>query len=91
MTYVTIVLTLPHQHMTTYVPFNGLDSEIVNWEFTTVRLTYTKLIANGAVEWCHKVMSRKWTMRGPTPDKSGFVFGFENAGDATVFHLKFGF
>lgn len=70
----------------TYVPMNEL---IINkeksWTFTNISLSYSEIASKGIVVWCINNLEGRWTMLG------GNKFGFEDAGDATMFKIQFGF
>ena len=69
-----------------YVPMNELivDKE-THWTFTDIGITYAEIAERGIVLWCEENIKGRWTMLG------GNKFGFEDAGDAMVFKLQFGF
>lgn len=68
-----------------YVPMNKLimDKE-TSWTFTHIDIPYQAISSNGIVMWCVDNIEARWTMLG------GNKFGFEDAGDATMFKLQFG-
>lgn len=69
-----------------YVPMNELilDKE-TSWTFTSLRMPYHEIAQKGIVLWCVDNLRGRWTMLG------GNKFGFEDAEDATVFKMQFGF
>lgn len=70
----------------TYVPMNELirDKE-TSWTFTNLSLSYVDIARKGIVIWCGENLEGRWTMLG------GNKFGFEDAGDAVLFKIQFGF
>ena len=56
-----------------------------NWTFTHINLPYADIAAKGIILWCVKNLEGRWTMLG------GNKFGFEDASDATMFRIQFGF
>jgi len=69
-----------------YVPMNELirDKE-TSWTFTNIGLPYHEIAKQGIVMWCVQNLEGRWTMLG------GNKFGFEEAQDATLFKIQFGF
>ena len=69
-----------------YVPLNELilDKE-TEWTFTNLNIPYHTIAERGIVMWCVNNIEGRWTMLG------GNKFGFEDAGDATMFKIHFGF
>ena len=69
-----------------YVPMNELiRHKDTSWTFTNLHLPYTEIAKNGIVMWCIDNLQGRWTMLG------GNKFGFEDATDATMFKIQFGF
>lgn len=70
----------------TYVPMNELirDKE-TSWTFTNLSLSYVDIARQGIVIWCGENLEGRWTMLG------GNKFGFEDASDAVLFKIQFGF
>jgi hypothetical protein len=70
----------------TYVPMNELIREKEkSWTFTNISLPYHEIARKGIVIWCVENLEGRWTMLG------GNKFGFEDATDATMFRIQFGF
>lgn len=69
-----------------YVPMNKLimDKE-THWTFTNIHIPFTEIAKKGIILWCVENMEGRWTMLG------GNKFGFEEAADATMFRIQFGF
>lgn len=69
----------------TYVPMNELikDKSTV-WVFTQLNIPYIDIAKYKVVMWCMENIQGRWTMLG------GNKFGFEDAGDATMFKIQFG-
>lgn len=69
-----------------YVPLNKLilDKEKF-WTFTSLNISYPEITRQGIVMWCVENLQGRWTMLG------GNKFGFEEATDATMFKIQFGF
>ena len=69
-----------------YVPMNELikDKE-TSWTFTHIDMQYIDIAKKGIVLWCVENLKGRWTMLG------GNKFGFEDATDATMFKIQFGF
>lgn len=69
-----------------YVPLNKLilDKE-KHWTFTNLSISYPEITRQGIVMWCVENLQGRWTMLG------GNKFGFEEATDATMFKIQFGF
>jgi hypothetical protein len=69
-----------------YVPMNKLiKDKDTSWTFTSIDLSYHEIARRGIVIWCVKNLEGRWTMLG------GNKFGFEDAADATIFRMQFGF
>lgn len=69
-----------------YVPMNELiQDKHISWTFTSINLTYPEIAKHGIVIWCVEHIEGRWTMLG------GNKFGFEDATDATMFRMQFGF
>jgi hypothetical protein len=70
----------------TYVPMNELiKDKKTDWTFTNIHLPYYEIAQKGIIIWCVSNLEGKWTMLG------GNKFGFEDASDATMFRIQFGF
>jgi hypothetical protein len=70
----------------TYVPMNKLIMEKEkSWTFTSLNIDYQEIARRGIVLWCVDNLEGNWTMLG------GNKFGFEDARDATMFKIQFGF
>lgn len=76
-------------HMTKqdmYVPMNKLiRNKDTSWTFTNISMPYFEIAKRGIVMWCIENLEGRWTMLG------GNKFGFEDATDATMFRVQFGF
>lgn len=69
-----------------YVPMNRLLLDKENhWTFTNLNISYPEIAGKGIVMWCIENLRGRWTMLG------GNKFGFEDAEDATMFKIQFGF
>ena len=69
-----------------YVPMNKIIlNNMNNWTFTKIEISYKEIAKRGIILWCEEHLEGRWTMLG------GNKFGFEDAGDATMFKLQFGF
>ena len=76
----------PLMDKNTYVPLNELIKfKESNWTFTHINLPYIDIAMKGIVIWCVNTLEGRWTMLG------GNKFGFEEATDAVMFRLQFGF
>jgi hypothetical protein len=70
----------------TYVPMHNLiKDKDTEWVFTNLNIPYYEIAKRGIVIWCVENLEGRWTMLG------GNKFGFEDAGDATMFKIQFGF
>lgn len=70
----------------TYIPMNKLIQNTgAAWTFTHLHIPYADIAKKGIVMWCINNLEGKWTMLG------GNKFAFEDAGDALVFKIQFGF
>jgi hypothetical protein len=74
------------QNKDLYVPMNKLiyDKD-TSWTFTSIHLPYHEIATKGVVLWCNSYLEGRWTMLG------GSKFGFEDATDAVMFKMQFGF
>jgi hypothetical protein len=73
-------------HKNNYVPMNELIKNKENsWTFTNINLSYPEIAKQGIVVWCENNLEGRWTMLG------GNKFGFEDATDASMFRIQFGF
>ena len=69
-----------------YVPMNELIlNKETAWTFTNLHIPYYEIAKQGIVLWCVENLEGRWTMLG------GNKFGFEDANDALVFRMQFGF
>lgn len=69
-----------------YVPMNKLISDKdTSWTLTQLNISYSEIARLGIVMWCVNNLEGRWTMLG------GNKFGFEDATDATIFKIQFGF
>lgn len=69
-----------------YVPMNKLiRNKDTSWTFTNISMPYFEIAKRGIVMWCIENLEGRWTMLG------GNKFGFEDATDATMFRVQFGF
>ena len=69
-----------------YVPMNKLIlNKEAGWTFTSINMPYHEIAKQGIVIWCVNNLEGRWTMLG------GNKFGFEDATDATMFKIHFGF
>lgn len=69
-----------------YIPMNKLiENKENHWTFTYINLEYHEIAEKGIILWCVDNLEGKWTMLG------GNKFGFEDASDATMFKIQFGF
>lgn len=67
-----------------YIPMNELIRGMGgSWSFTNLDMPYEDLAKSGVIVWCIENLEGRWTMLG------GNKFGFEDAGDAFAFRLKF--
>lgn len=72
--------------MSKYIPLNYLvTNKGPEWTFTSLDLSYNEITKQGIVLWCVNNVEGQWTMLG------GNKFGFEDAGDAVMFRMQFGF
>lgn len=69
-----------------YIPMNNLIQEKdTTWTFTHLNIPYHEIASKGIVLWCVSTLEGRWTMLG------GNKFGFEDAADAVMFRIQFGF
>ena len=70
----------------TYIPMHNLVKEkCTDWTFTHLHMEYAEIVKRQIVMWCVENLEGKWTMLG------GNKFGFEDANDALMFRIQFGF
>ena len=70
----------------TYVPMNELiRDKDTSWTFTHINIPYEEIVRKRIVLWCCENLEGRWTVLG------GNKFGFEDATDATMFRVQFGF